>query len=140
MVATKENGIQPVVIVDGGGEPVIFPADSPSMFTASQALAAGAMDATDAIATVKTPLWFALAISGAGLVAAQTLTMTFDSADGATFDTEILRETLPIGTTSKFFSWPCSTLMRAGDHVRYQLDNAGGGETETARLSAMYGV
>lgn len=130
--------LQPVILVDGDGNPINIAFEVPNAFTASQALAAAALDATDAFAFNKKVLWLAIHIDGAGLVNAQTLTITFDSADGAAFDTIHLREVLPAGTTDKWYSFPCDTLLRAADHIRTQLTNAGAAETATARMTLMF--
>lgn len=131
---------RPVTIVDCNGREVAIsadgklsvdasvsvPGDTPAATTESANLAVAALDVTDAVALTKEALWIALhVVEGGGLLAAEVFTVTLDSSDGPTFDTIIVRETLPIGTTDKFFSFPCDTLLRAGDHIRVQLANAG---------------
>lgn len=112
----------------------------PETFTAQQDLSAAPLDATDNVAVAKVAEWLALNL-GSGLVADQVLNVIFKSADGAAFDVPIIEdETLAAGTTSKWFSFPANTLLRAGDHIEVTLTDTGGGETETASLTIMFSV
>lgn len=120
--------IQPVLLVDGGGVPVPGGGGaigSPNVPAFSQDLALGALNFVDAVALAKIPKFFALHF-GSALTGPQTLTVTYESADGAAFNTIVLSEVLPTGATDKFFAFP--TLLgpiRAGDHIRIQLTNTG---------------
>lgn len=145
---------KPVTITDCQGREVGIDADgkllvaatvnvtggSPSAFTDQQDLSLNPLDSTDNIAVSKVAEWLALNL-GSGLVADQVLNVIFKSADGAAFDVPIIEdETLAAGTTSKWFSFPANTLLRAGDHIKVTLTDTGGGETQTASLTIMFSV
>lgn len=137
MVATKENGIQPVIVVDGEGTPLPIAGVKPAAVeTTSQLLSAAALSFTDTVAAAKIAGFLALHLSGA-LPGDQTFTVTYDSADGAAFDTVILNETLTTGTQDKFFAFPPGITFRAGDHLRVALTNTGA-PAITANLTVNY--
>jgi hypothetical protein len=144
MVATKENGIQPVMIVDGGGVPVPpVPGDTPNAVTFQQLLSAGPLDATDTVVLVKNAEYIAFAFSngaGGGLTNDQTLNVIWKSSDGAAFDVNlILDETIPAGTKNKWFSFPQPFLMRTGDHIEVTLTDTGSpGDTVSGTI--MFGT
>lgn len=117
---------------------VVVPGDNPQAATDSQDLSVGALTLTDAFAVIKEVMWFALHLS-APLAANQTLTVTFISADGAAFNTIILNEILTPGFQDKYFAFPCDTLLRAGDHIKVDLTNAGA-PAITANLTVMFGT
>lgn len=138
--------IQPVIIVDGGGTPIPpVPGDTPEAFTFDQSFAAP-VNETDALAVVKKPQFMALVLDAAGggnvgLSAAKRLSVFFDSADGAAFDTAlILDEILPIGTKYKWFSFPQDMTIRAGDHINIQIVAPGGADTDTVAGTVMFGT
>jgi hypothetical protein len=127
-VSNRKTSIQPSILVDAAGVPIPGGGGaigSPSVSAFSQALAVGALDFTDVVALIKTPRFVSLHFS-APLPGPQTLTITYDSADGVAFDTVRKTEVLPAGTTDKFFVFePNEGPIRAADHYRIQLTNTG---------------
>jgi len=152
-MAMPIGGIRrPVTIVDCDGAEVTItdgklnvnatvsvPGDVPQAFTADQDLGVAPLDEQDAIAVVKKAFWMSLHLD-APLANPQQFTITLISADGASYNTVIVDETLAAGFTDKYFAFPCDTLLRAGDHIQVELGTAGGAETATAFLTLMFGV
>lgn len=99
---------------------------APSVVTASQALAAGALSLVDVFATVKKPSFVALHLSvPLPGPSNQTVTVTYISADGAAFNTVILKQDVAPGFQDEFFAFPCDLVFRAGDHILVEMTNVG---------------
>jgi len=137
-VSNVSTKIQPVLVVDGGGVPVPPPGGlkAPSVATTTQDLSAAPLDFTDAIATIKSPGFIALHLDPA-LPGPQTFSVTYVSADGAGFNTLIIEEVLPTGTTDKFFAMPPGLVFRAADHLQVELTDVGS-PTVDANLTINY--
>lgn len=120
--------IQPTLLVDPSGAPIPGGGGaigSPNVPAFSQNLAVGALNFIDAVPLIKVPRFISMHFS-APLPAPQTLTITYESADGAAFNTVRKTEVLPAGTQDKFFIFePTEGPIRVGDHYRIQLTNAG---------------
>jgi hypothetical protein len=127
-VSNRSTKIQASILVDAAGVPIPGGGSaigSPEVPTFTQNLALAPLNFVDAVVSAKIPRFFSLRFSAA-LAGVQTLTVTYESAGGAAFNTNLLTEVLPIGTQDKIFFFPCSAgPIRAGDHYRIQLTNTG---------------
>lgn len=139
-MALPRNGfVQPVEGV-AGGVPIPFTPVAPTPITASgqQALGAGSLSLTSAVADDWIALWVSLSFS-AVLVGNETLTITIKSALGAAFDTVIENVTLAPAASAALqaylFAFPPEFALATGDEIQVTLTNTGA--VETATVSAV---
>lgn len=139
-MALPRNGfVQPVEGVSGG-IPIPFTPVAPTPLTTNgqQALGAGALSLTTAVADAWIARWVSVAFS-AVLVGNETLAITLKSALGAAYDILLEQVNLsPAATPAQqgyLFAFPPEFSLAAGDEIQVTLTNSGA--VETATVSAV---